>query len=95
MGLNNGKLTGDNVPMGFIPVMLALELQKPVVDKTGTGGNFDFELRWTGMGDTETNNSDAPSIFTAVQEQMGLKLEPGKGPVWVIVVDHAEMPSEN
>ena len=96
MSMLNGKLVGDNVPMGFIPVMFAMELEKPVEDKTGTGGNFDFELHWTRMGDPDNGeNSSAPSIFTAVQEQMGLKLQPGKGSVWVIVVDHAEMPSEN
>ena len=95
MSMSNGKLEGDNVPMAFIPVMFALELERPVEDKTSTGGNFDFQLHWTGMGETETANESAPSIFTAAREQMGLKLQPGKGPVWVIVVDHAEMPSEN
>jgi uncharacterized protein (TIGR03435 family) len=97
MSMSNGKLEGDNVPMAFIPVMFALELERPVEDKTSTSGNFDFQLHWTGMGETEDNgsNQSAPSIFTAVQEQLGLKLQPGKGPVWIIVVDHAEMPSEN
>ena len=97
LSMSNGKLEGDNVPMAFIPAVFALELERPVEDKTSTGGNFDFQLHWTGMGEAESNsaNESAPSIFTAVQEQMGLKLQPGKGPVWVIVVDHAEMPSEN
>jgi uncharacterized protein (TIGR03435 family) len=97
MEMSNGKLEGDNVPMSFIPVMFQLELEKPVVDKSETGGNYDFELHWSRMGDEADNGTDevAPSLFTAVQEQMGLKLRAGKGPVWVIVVDHAEMPSEN
>ena len=97
MSMSNGKLEGDNVPMAFIPVMFALETERPVEDKTSVGGNFDFQLHWTQMGAAETNPADesAPSLFTAVQEQLGLKLQPGKGPVWVIVVDHAEMPSEN
>jgi uncharacterized protein (TIGR03435 family) len=97
MSMSNGKLEGDNVPMAFIPVMFALELERPVEDKTSTAGNYDFQLHWTRMGDAAADSGDesAPSIFTAVQEQMGLKLQPGKGPVWVIVVDHAEMPSEN
>ncbi len=97
MSMSNGKLVGENVPMALIPVMFALELERPVEDKTSVGGNFDFELHWTAMGETDAGNGDesAPSLFTAVQEQMGLKLQPGKGPVWVIVVDHAEMPSEN
>jgi uncharacterized protein (TIGR03435 family) len=97
MSMQNGKLVGENVPMAFIPVMFALELERPVEDKSSAGGNFDFELRWTRMGEPEGNSEDAsaPSLFTAVQEQLGLKLQPGKGPVWVIVVDHAEMPSEN
>jgi uncharacterized protein (TIGR03435 family) len=82
--------------MAFIPVILALALERPVEDKTATSGNFDFELHWTGMGELDDRaDPSAPSLFTAVQEQMGLKLQPSKGPVWVIVVDHAEMPSEN
>ena len=97
MSMQNGKLEGDNVPMGFIPVMFALELERPVEDKTGIAGNYDFKVHWSRMGDEADNGGDdaAPSLFTAVQEQMGLKLRAGKGPVWVIVVDHAEIPSEN
>jgi len=97
MDMDPGKLKGDNVPMSFIPVMFALVLERPVEDKTSISGNFDFELHWSQMTGTQGNGTDdsAPSLFTAVQEQMGLKLQPGKGPVWVIVMDHAEMPSEN
>jgi uncharacterized protein (TIGR03435 family) len=98
MQMNSGKLTGDNVPMSFIPAILALDVERPVEDKTGVGGNYDFELHWSRMDDKAADNGagDAgPAIFTALEEQMGLKLQPGKGPVWVIVVDHAEMPSEN
>jgi uncharacterized protein (TIGR03435 family) len=97
MDMDPGKLKGENVPLSFIPVMFALVLERPVVDKTSTAGNYDFQLHWTSMEDAQNNSADdsAPSLFTAVQEQMGLKLQPGKGPVWVIVVDHAELPSEN
>jgi uncharacterized protein (TIGR03435 family) len=97
MDMDPGKLKGENVPMSFIPVMFALVLERPVEDKTATSGNFDFQLHWSQMTDTQGNGTDdsAPSLFTAVQEQMGVKLHAAKGPVWVIVVDHAEMPSEN
>ncbi len=97
MEMSNGKLEGDNVPMAFIPVILALELEKPVEDKTATEGNYDFKLHWSRMGDEADNGTSdaAPSLFTAVQEQMGLKLRASKGPVWVVVVDHVEMPTEN
>ena len=99
IGMSDGKLTGDNVPLSFIALLLPLDpdIGRPVVDKTGATGNYDFELHWSDMGDSKDNSTggSAPSIFAAIQEQMGLKLSSGKGPVWVVVVDHAEMPSEN
>ena len=71
-----------------------------VVDKTGLTGRYDFELRWTPAStpeDThaESPDSGAPSLFTAVQEQLGLKLEPTKAPVDVLVVDSAKPPTPN
>jgi uncharacterized protein (TIGR03435 family) len=75
---------------------LSRELGRPVIDKTGVQGRFDFVLKFT--PETEKNlpdDGDGPSIFTAIQEQVGLKLESAKAPVTVLVVDHAEMPSEN
>ena len=80
---------------------------QPILDKTGLTGKYDFELRWTpdqsspnnALGETLTQQTpvdpDQPNIFTALQEQIGLKLESGKGPVAVIVVDHIETPSAN
>ena len=72
---------------------------RSVVDRTGLAGAYDFTLTWgperpdaSGAGPGTT---DAPSLFTAVQEQLGLKLISTKAPVEVIVIDHIEQPSEN
>jgi uncharacterized protein (TIGR03435 family) len=90
----------------FAGVMQAVVLDRPVVDQTGLTGKFDFRLKWTpdesqfgGLGvkvPTPSDKADAPpSLFTAIQEQLGLKLDPVKAPVDVLVVDHVEKPSDN
>jgi uncharacterized protein (TIGR03435 family) len=61
-----------------------------VVDKTGLSGSFDVDLTWT---PDPTADTTGPSIFTALQEQLGLKLEAQRGPVEVLVIDRAEMPT--
>lgn len=74
-----------------------------VFDRTGLTGKYDWHLEWTpeGMGmaqkgaDGSAPDSDAPGLFTALQEQLGLKLEPQKGQVQVVVIDHLEAPSPN
>jgi uncharacterized protein (TIGR03435 family) len=63
-----------------------------VIDKTGITGKFDIHLRFSPEDATDAND---PTIFTAVQEQLGLKLAPAKGPIEVLVIDHVERPSEN
>jgi uncharacterized protein (TIGR03435 family) len=63
-----------------------------VVDKTELNGKYNFSLEWAKPNATD---SSAPSITTAIQEQLGLKLEPTKGPVEVLVIDHIERPTEN
>jgi len=75
-----------------------------VLDRTGLTGNYDISMEWT-PDETQTfqlppdvpkpEATGAPSLFTAFQEQLGLKLEPQKGPVEVYVIERAEKPSEN
>ena len=67
-----------------------------MIDETGLAGVYSFTLRFTPDPKPGVpEESDAPSIFAALQEQLGLKLEPQKGPVEILVIDHAEKPSEN
>jgi len=67
----------------------------PVIDKTGLAGKYDYELKWNLQYDASASDLEIPSIFAAVQEQLGLKLEPRKASIEVLVVDHAERPSPN
>ena len=75
--------------MPNLATMLAGTVGRTVVDQTGLEGRFDMSLRYSRAGGAE---SDAPDIFTAVQEQLGLKLEATRGPVEVLVIDSAEHP---
>ena len=77
-------------------------IDRPVLDRTGLSGRFDFTLEWaTDRGGSGPGTADlqagpqAPGIFQAVKEQMGLKLEPVKGPVDTLIIDHVERPSAN
>jgi uncharacterized protein (TIGR03435 family) len=102
-----GDLNVRNATMGdFVHLMQSAVLDRPVVDQTGLAGKWDFELKWTpddsqfgGMGMRPPPPSDAadapPPLFTAIQEQIGLKLESGKAQVDVMVIDHVEHPSPN
>lgn len=74
---------------------LTQNLNHPVVDKTGLTGRYDFKLEWTPEDAPEMPGSTVPGIFTAVQEQLGLRLDARKGPVEGLVVDHVEEPSAN
>ena len=102
-----GDLNVLNANMGnFARLMQEAVLDRPVVDKTGLTDRFNFELKWTpdetqfaSMGarvppPTDTPNAP-PGLFTAIQEEIGLKLDATKAPVDVIVIDHIEKPSEN
>jgi uncharacterized protein (TIGR03435 family) len=82
---------------------LARELGQPVINKTGLAGRYNFQLHFTknaaqpASDDASTDGaaSDSPSLLTAVQEQLGLKLESQKNPAEVLVIDHIEKPTEN
>jgi uncharacterized protein (TIGR03435 family) len=70
-------------------------LSRMVVDRTGLNGVFEFELRWSpdDARATATAPNDSPSIFAALQEQLGLRLESRRGPVEFLVVDSVERPA--
>jgi uncharacterized protein (TIGR03435 family) len=97
-----GAFTAHGVPFKLLVDVLAASVQQRVIDRTKLSGTYDIDLHWAPMGlrlqsDSQTlsdvNPSDAPSIFTALQEQLGLKLESTKGPVDVLVIDHVEHPT--
>ena len=99
------QIEGSAIQMSSFTVWLSDVLQRPVVDRTGFTGTFNVNLKWS---DDQVNlnsaapatqpvdiDSGAPSIFTALREQLGLRLESTKGPVEVLVIDHAEPPTQN
>lgn len=79
----------------FAGVLQSMVLDKPVVDQTGLVGKYDFLLRWTPDEAQVSDPNAPPGIFTAIQEQLGLKLETVTAPADVLVVDRAERPSAN
>lgn len=103
-------MTGQAVSMPMLVRLLSQRVGRIVVDKTGLTGNFDFYMQFTpeeggllaassdvpgGAAPLPPSDPGAPSIFTAVQEGLGLKLESRKVPVEIIVIDHVERPSRN
>jgi bla regulator protein BlaR1 len=88
-------LSGKSDSIADLADMLSGLSGRKVIDKTGLTGHADITLKWSDDVAMQQGGSDALSIFTAVEEQLGLKLEPSKGPVDTLVIDHAEMPSSN
>jgi uncharacterized protein (TIGR03435 family) len=97
------QLQGLGVPLSLLARSLGSALERHVADDTGLSGNFDLNLEYVPDGNrlaglisnTQPLDTAGPSLFTALQEQLGLRLESRKGPVEVFVIDHAERPSEN
>ena len=84
--------------------MLRSVVGRPVIDKTGISGRFDIRVKFSREGtelaglqlkESVPDPNDPPSIFTALQEQLGLRLDSGRGPIETLVIDHIEKPSEN
>jgi uncharacterized protein (TIGR03435 family) len=83
-------MEGGGVTMPELARVLAIPLSRPVVDRTGLGAAYDIRLRFSNGPDAEE-----AGIFTAIQEQLGLKLESAKAPVDIVVIDHVERPTAN
>jgi uncharacterized protein (TIGR03435 family) len=82
-----GELPGKNATLAEFAAMLQMVLDRPVVDRTRLSGKYDFDLTWS--QDPKT----PPDLFTAVEDQLGLKLQASSAPVEVLVVDRLEKPS--
>lgn len=107
MRMGAGNLVGNAVPLSLFARLLSQRLDRPVIDKTTLAGRFDIQVQWTpGIGEAPFDPGGRPlvqpetdlskvSVFTAIQEQLGLKLESTKGPVDLLVIDHVEEPSAN
>jgi uncharacterized protein (TIGR03435 family) len=111
--INPGIASFSGVEMAVIAQILTQSVGRPVIDKTGLTGAYDYTLKWTpeaGIGSPtpfglppgvlgrspdapQPVDPDAPNLFTAVQEQLGLKLESARGPVEVVVIDRLEKPT--
>jgi uncharacterized protein (TIGR03435 family) len=100
MMIGSGEFEGTDIPIDSFVRNLAYIVSRTVIDKTGLTGKYDMKLKWTpedqAMSADANSSSDAsPSIFTVIEEQLGLKLVSSKGPVDTLVIDHVEMPTEN
>jgi uncharacterized protein (TIGR03435 family) len=110
MRMGRGEINATKVTLSMLAQQLSQQLGRNVVDKTGLSGEFDILLQWTpevGQGGggpfggppppdaIPAGDSSGPTIFTALQEQLGLRLESQRGPVPVLIIDSIEKPSEN
>jgi uncharacterized protein (TIGR03435 family) len=98
---NDGRgydFIGHACPMDYLVSMLTSQFGRPVIDKTGLTGKYDFVLKYKGRWDRDRSADDldpTPPMDRALQEELGLKVEAAKGPVKVLAIDHVEKPSEN
>jgi uncharacterized protein (TIGR03435 family) len=99
--MGSGKLSGTGIEFDSLAFSLSNEVGRIILNKTGLTGEYNIDLKWqpdsmaTGSANSSSADPPLPDLFTALQEQLGLKLEPAKGPVDVYVIDHVEKPSEN
>lgn len=94
-----GNMAGSSVPVSMLAGLLSEPglLERRVIDKTGLKGLYDFELKWTPdiAGATPSDEPAQGSLFTALQEQLGLKAQPARGSVEFVVIDGVQKPDEN
>jgi uncharacterized protein (TIGR03435 family) len=102
--VSRGQLQAYRVSISMFVNAMSRYLGRPIYDDTGLKGSYDFKMTWT-PGETEqalptdeaiaATDPTGPSIFTAMQDQLGVKLESKKVPIDVFAIDHVEKPSEN
>jgi uncharacterized protein (TIGR03435 family) len=90
MRTGNGRLTARAATIVQLGTTLASMVNRVVLDRTGLAGSFDIDLEWT---PEQTVDTSGASIFTALQEQLGLRLDPARGPVEMLVIDRVEQPT--
>ena len=101
MNAGRGRLMVGGFPIPQLMLWFSQNVQRTVIDRTGLVGNYDFDLTFTpnqpptASADQAAADATGASIFTAVQEQLGLKLDARQGPVEVLVIDSAERPRED
>ena len=100
MQIATGMFTVQALSMPMIARLLTQQMNRSVFDNTALQGEYDFVLKWSPDESQPaalrgTSSSPGPSIFNAIQDQLGLELQPTTGPVEVLVIDHVEAPKEN
>ena len=95
VGPGGGRIISRGEPLARVVTAVSMAVSRGVVDRTGFEGPFDVELEWSSDVAASASNGNTPSIFTALQEQLGLRLEPSRGPVEVLVIDSVERPTSD
>jgi uncharacterized protein (TIGR03435 family) len=101
MSANDQDVTLTSAPISSLTYFLVGSLNRTIIDKTNLTGKYDLHLTWApdrpAMAGSDAGQPDdaGPSLFSALQDQLGLKLDPAKGPVITLVVDHIDPPSPN
>jgi uncharacterized protein (TIGR03435 family) len=103
--MENGLLAFNGAPIAALANFISQLIGRPVLDRTGLVGKYEFTLKWTldefdlsavsRQGDDTSSEPTGTSILTVIQEQLGLRLKSAKGPVQTLVIDHIEEPSAN
>ena len=101
--IERNQFVGEGATIDMLSTALTNQVGRPVVDRTGLVGSFNFKLNWTPSDTITPNGGDSvstldqagPSIFTAIREQLGLDLKATKGAAEVLVIDHVDHPSAN
>jgi uncharacterized protein (TIGR03435 family) len=96
MSRRSGRITSRGSGLDLFAQYLGVDLGRPVINRTGLAEHYDFQLEWTPDRSAATPDATeaGPTIFTAIQEQLGLKLEPAKGPVEMLIIERAEKPAD-